>query len=119
MQVKNVSTVILRVTLVENVLITGVDPGYQVRGGGAHLKKNCIERREAQAFMSKNHIFSNFRGGGGAARRVHPPLPPGSTPGLPFCTSIFLVGFMLLNLCFFVWCFVTFVLLAIALSVTN
>ena len=33
MQVKNVLTVILRVTLVENVLITGVDPGYQVRGG--------------------------------------------------------------------------------------
>ena len=31
-------------------------------------------------FMQKNHIFSNFRGGG--ACRVHPPSPPRSTLGL-------------------------------------
>ena len=28
---------------------TGEDPGFQVRGGGAHLKK-CTERREAHKF---------------------------------------------------------------------
>ena len=72
------------------VLSTGADPGFQVRGGGAHLKK--LRRAEGGAkifgvfrvknydFTPKNHIFSNFRGG---ARRVRPPLP-GSTPGLFF-----------------------------------
>ena len=55
--------------------IPGADPGYQVRGG-AHLKK--LRRAEGGAkifgvfrvknhdFTPKNHIFSNFRGGGGA-----------------------------------------------------
>jgi hypothetical protein len=61
----------------------GADPGFQVRG--AHLKK--LRRTEGGAkifgvfrvrnhdFTTKNHIFSNFRGG---ARRVRP--PPGSAP---------------------------------------
>ena len=63
----------------------GADPGFQVRGG-AHLKK--LRRAEGGAkifevfrvknhdFTPKNHIFSNFRGGGpraGGARRVRPP----------------------------------------------
>ena len=51
----------------------GADPGFQVRGGG-HLKK--LRRAEGGAkffgvfrvknhdFTPKNHIFSNFRGGG-------------------------------------------------------
>ena len=30
--------------------IAGADPGFQVRGG-AHLKKNCAERREARKFL--------------------------------------------------------------------
>jgi hypothetical protein len=52
---------------------------------GAHLKKlngaeggaNIYEvfRMKNHDFTPKNHIFSNFRGGGGA-RRVRPP-PPG------------------------------------------
>ena len=54
-------------------------------GGGAHLKK--LRRTEGGAkifgvfrvknhdFTPKNHIFSNFRGGGGAD-----PPPPGSVP---------------------------------------
>ena len=70
--------------------VTGADPGFQVRGGGA-VKNNSAEQREAQQFfvvfrvknhdfMPKNHIFSNFRGG---ARRVC--LPPGSAPGFHNC----------------------------------
>jgi hypothetical protein len=51
--------------------ITGAHPGFQVRGGGAHLKK--MRRAEEGAnifgvfrvknhdFTPKNHIFSNFR----------------------------------------------------------
>jgi hypothetical protein len=63
----------------------GADPGFQVRGG-AHLKK--LRRAEGGAkifevfrmknhdFTPKNHIFSNFRGGGHA-----PGAPPaGSAP---------------------------------------
>ena len=58
---------------------TGADPGIQVRG--AHLQK--LRRAEGGAkmlevfrvknhdFTPKNHIFSNFRGGGGC--------PPGSS----------------------------------------
>ena len=69
-------------------VIAGADPGFQVRGG-AHLKK--LRRAEGGAkilgvfrvknhdFTPKNHIFSNF-GGGGAAHRVAP--PPGSAPEL-------------------------------------
>jgi hypothetical protein len=68
-----------------------VDPGFQVRGGGAQLKK--LRRAEGGAkifgvfrvknhdFRQKNHIFSNFRGG---ARRVR---PPGSAP--EYNTKIF------------------------------
>ena len=64
-------------------LFSGADPGFQVKGGGAHLKK--LRRAEAGAnifgifrvknhdFTPKNHIFSNFRGG---ARRVYPLDPP-------------------------------------------
>jgi hypothetical protein len=60
--------------------ITGADPGFQARGGGAHLKK--FRRMEGGAnifwvfrvknhdFTPKNLIFSNFRGG---ACRVRPP----------------------------------------------
>ena len=52
-------------------------------GGGAHLKK--LRRTEGGAkilgvfhvknhdFTPKNHIFSNFRGGGAPGVRVHPP----------------------------------------------
>ena len=65
----------------------GADPGFQVRG--AHLNK--LRRAEGGAknfgvfrvknhdFTPRNHIFSNFRGGG---RRVRPP-PPGSAPAHP------------------------------------
>ena len=50
----------------------GADPGFQVRGGGAHLKK--LRRAEGGAkifgvlrvknhdFTPKNHIFSNCGG---------------------------------------------------------
>jgi hypothetical protein len=65
-----------------------VDPGFQVRGGGAHLKKMRraeggtkifgVFRVKNRDFTPKNHIFSNFRGG---ARRVRP-LPPESAPAL-------------------------------------
>jgi hypothetical protein len=70
-----------------NGIITGVDPGFQVRGG-AHLKKlrravggpksfgEC--RVKNHDFTQKHHIFSNFRGegGGGGGRRVRLPLDP-------------------------------------------
>jgi hypothetical protein len=63
---------------------SGADPGFQVRGVGADLKK--LHRAEGGTkffgvfrvknhdFMPKNHIFSNFRGKG--AHRVHPLLDP-------------------------------------------
>ena len=53
-------------------LTPGADPGFQVWGGGAHLKK--LRRAEGGAnivgvfrvknhdFTSKNHIFSNCEG---------------------------------------------------------
>jgi hypothetical protein len=62
---------------------SGADTGFQVRG--AHLKK--LHRAEGSVkivgvfrvknhdFTPKNHIFSNFRGGGGT-RRVRLPLDP-------------------------------------------
>ena len=62
---------------------SGADPGFQVRGGGAHLKE--LRRAEGGAkmfgvfrvknhdFTPKNHIFSNFRGAPGAAS-LDPPL---------------------------------------------
>ena len=72
-----------------NMYKSGVDPGFQVRGGA--LKKNCAERRETRKYLGyfvwkitilrqKNHIFSNFRGGGGGAPGGAPPPPPGSAP---------------------------------------
>jgi hypothetical protein len=58
---------------------SGADPGFQVRG--AHLKKLLraeggekifgVFRVKNHDFTPKNHIFSNFRGGG---RRVRPPV---------------------------------------------
>ena len=59
----------------------GGDPGFQ---GGMHIKK--LRRAEGGTkifgvfrvknhdFTPKNHIFSNFRGGG--VHRVRPPLNP-------------------------------------------
>ena len=56
-------------------LYTGADSGFQVRGGGAHLKK--LRRAEGGAkifgvfrvknhdFTPKNHIFPILGGGGG------------------------------------------------------
>ena len=75
-------------TLIMYILrsISGVDPGFQV--SGADLKK--LRREEGGAnifgvfrvknhdFMSTNHIFSNFFGGGGG-RRVRPLDPPTGT----------------------------------------
>jgi hypothetical protein len=70
------------------ISITGVDPGFQVRGG-AHLK--YLRREEGGAkifgvfrvknhdFTPKNLIFSNFRG---ARAGCAPPSPPGSAPVL-------------------------------------
>jgi hypothetical protein len=53
-------------------LTTGADPGFQVRGGGAHFKKlrraeggekNLgIFRMKNHDFTPKNHIFSNYGG---------------------------------------------------------
>ena len=69
-----------------HVYVTGADPEFLIRG--AHLQK--LRRAEGGAkifgvfrvknhdFTPKNHIFSNFRGGGGAA----PGAPPGSAPVL-------------------------------------
>jgi hypothetical protein len=66
---------------------SGADTGFQVRG--AHLKK--LRRAEGSAkivgvfrvknhdFTPKNHIFSNFRGGGGHAPGAP---PPGSAPAI-------------------------------------
>ena len=57
----------------------GADPGFQIRGGGGHLKK--LSRAEGGAkivgvfrvknhdFTPKNRIFSNFRGA-----LLYPPL---------------------------------------------
>ena len=68
------------------VLVTGADPGFQVRGG-AHLKKSRraeggakmfgLFRVKNHDFTPTNHIFSNFRRGG--ARAGCAP-PPGSAP---------------------------------------
>jgi hypothetical protein len=68
--------------LLQTVMVTGADPGFQVRG--ANLKK--LRRAEGSAkifgvfrvknhdFTQKNHIFSNFRGG--RAPGAPPPPPP-------------------------------------------
>ena len=44
--------------------------------GGAHLKKLRRAEGGANNFTPKNHIFSNFRGGGGMRRMRAPPDPP-------------------------------------------
>ena len=61
----------LKLSFVRDKYIPGADPGFQVRGGGAHLKK--LRRAEGGAkilgvfrvinhnFTPKNLIFSNFR----------------------------------------------------------
>ena len=63
---------------------TGADPGFKIRG--AHLKK--LRRAEEGAknfgvsrvknhdFTPKNHIFFNFRGGGGRPGCPPPLVPP-------------------------------------------
>jgi hypothetical protein len=71
----------------------GADPGFQVRG--AHLKKwrraeggakiFGVFRVKNHDFTPKNHIFSNFRGGGA-------PPPPGSTPDSSHFVSTRFVG---------------------------
>jgi hypothetical protein len=64
----------------------GADPGFQAKGGGAHLKK--LRRAEGGAnifgvfgvknhdFTPKIHTFSNFKGGGVCApgAPLDPPL---------------------------------------------
>ena len=59
----------------DNISIThtGADPGFQVTGGGAHLKKwrraeggakNVgVFRVKNHDFTPKNNIFTNFKGG--------------------------------------------------------
>ena len=59
---------------------SGAGAGFQVRGGGAHLKKLLgtifgVFRVKNHDYTPKNHIFSNFRGGGGRA-----PPPPLDQP---------------------------------------
>ena len=66
---------------------TGADPGFQVRGGDA-LKKIApsgggakifgVFRVKNHDFTPKNHIFSNFRGGGAPGA----PPPTGSAPAI-------------------------------------
>ena len=70
--------------IITSVYSTGVDPGFQVRGGGAHLKK--LRRAEGGAkvfgvfrvknhdFTPKNHFFFNFRGAGSAPGIFSVPL---------------------------------------------
>ena len=38
-------------TMYNQILEPGADPGFQVRGRGGALKKNCAERREARNFF--------------------------------------------------------------------
>ena len=64
-----------------HIYYSGADPGFQVRG--AHLKKSRraegdgkhfgVFRVKNHDFTPKNHIFSNFRGGGAPGA---PPLDP-------------------------------------------
>ena len=74
----------LTCSMLIDLSITGADPGFQVRGGGA-LKKiapsggrreNCwVFRVKNHDFTTKNLIFSNFRGArAGCAPPLDPPL---------------------------------------------
>ena len=67
----------------------GADPGFQDRGGGGGVLKKIgpsggrreniwVFRVKNHDFTPKNHIFSNFRGGGVRAGCAP---PPGSAPG--------------------------------------
>ena len=66
------------------VQYSGADPGFQARGGA--LKKLCraeggakilgVFRVKNHDYTPKNHIFSNFRGGGGAPGSPPPPMDP-------------------------------------------
>jgi hypothetical protein len=68
--------------VVLNHIYAGADPGFQVRG--PHLKKLRraeegtknfgVFRVKNHDFTPKNHIFSNFRGGGGGHAGCAPPL---------------------------------------------
>jgi hypothetical protein len=68
------------------VWYAGADPGFQVRGGGGAIKKIApsggrrenfgVFRVKNHDFTPKNHIFSNFRGGGGGGGRGVRPLDP-------------------------------------------
>ena len=66
----------------------GTDPGFQVRGvelkkiapsGGRRENFWGISCEKSRFYAKKNHIFSNFRGGGAPGVRAP---PPGSAPGV-------------------------------------
>jgi hypothetical protein len=67
-----------------HVCFTEADPGFQARGGGAHLKKLCRVDGGAKIFgvyCVKNHdftpkkpIFFPILGGGGRPPPLDPPL---------------------------------------------
>jgi hypothetical protein len=68
---------------------TGADPGFQARGGalkeiapsGGRREIFWVFRVKNHDFTQKNHIFSNFRGGGRA-----PGAPPPLDPPLQYTT---------------------------------
>ena len=64
---------------------------FKLGGGGGTLKFFLgVFRVKNHDFTQKNHIFSNFRGGGRAGcAPAPPPPPPGSAPDM--------YGFMILN----------------------
>ena len=95
--------------LLLSVIYPGADPGFQVRGGGAHIEK--LHRAEGGAKIfgvfrvknhdftpKKNHIFPNFR----RARAGCAPLS-GSDPVIYWILELFLqygiVLFFILSLC--------------------
>ena len=67
---------------VSGISITGVDPGFQVRGGGLKKiapsgggrEKFWVFRVKNHDFTPKNHIFSNFRGARAGCAPLDPPL---------------------------------------------
>ena len=55
-------------------LISGADPGFQVRGGGADLNFVWgISCEKSRFYAKKLYFFQFYEGGGGT--------PPGSVPG--------------------------------------